>query len=45
MAIALKEVASTLGMSPEQLWRESLRAYITREKRLAQMDVADIQDR
>jgi hypothetical protein len=28
-----------------QVWRESLRAYISREKRLAQMDIADLRDR
>jgi hypothetical protein len=45
MTIALEDVARRLQMSPEQLWRESLRAYISREKRLAHMDIADIQDR
>jgi hypothetical protein len=45
MVIALEKAAHTLQMSPEQLWRESLKAYISREKRLAQMDIADIQDR
>jgi len=45
MAIALKEAASTLQITPEQLWRESLQAYIARQKRLAQMDIADLQDR
>jgi hypothetical protein len=45
MTIAIEKVARTLQISPEQLWRESLRAYISREKRLAQMDIADLQDR
>jgi hypothetical protein len=45
MTIALEKVARTLQMSPEQLLRESLRAYISREKRLAEMDIADIKDR
>ncbi len=45
MTITLEKIAHTLQISPEQLWSESLRAYISREKRLAQMDIADLQDR
>jgi len=45
MAVVLEKVARTLQMSPEQLWQESLRAYISQEKRLAHLDMADIQDR
>lgn len=43
--IALEEAAQTLQVPAEQLWRESLQAYIVREKRLAQLDIADIEDR
>jgi hypothetical protein len=43
--MVLEQVAETLQVSPEELWRQSLDAYIQREKRLAQLDVADVQDR
>ncbi len=45
MTIALEKAAHTLQMAPEQLWQESLQAYVSREKRLAHMDIADLQDR
>ena len=45
MTIALEKAAHTLQISPEQLWQESLRAYVSREKRLTRMDIADLQDR
>ena len=45
MAIALEQVAETLQVSPEELWRQSLDAYVAREQRLAQLDIADFQDR
>ena len=45
MVIALAQVAETLQVSPEDLWRQSLDAYILREKRLAELDIADVQDR
>ncbi|MBM4461503.1 MAG: hypothetical protein FJ011_27730 [Chloroflexi bacterium] len=45
MVMMLKQVAETLQVSPEELWRQSLDAYIQREKRLAQLDVTDVQDR
>lgn len=45
MVMMLEQVAETLQVSPEDLWRQSLDAYIQREKRLAQLDVADVQDR
>jgi hypothetical protein len=45
MVMVLEQVAETLQVSPEELWRQSLDAYIQREKRLAQLDVADVQDR
>ncbi len=45
MTIALEKAAHTLQISPEQLWQESLRAYVSREKRLTRMDIADLKDR
>jgi hypothetical protein len=43
--LALEDVAQTLDIPPERLWRDSLEAYIARELRLVELDVADIQDR
>jgi hypothetical protein len=34
-----------LNIPPEILWRESLEAYIARESRLIELDVADLLDR
>jgi hypothetical protein len=45
MIPALEEVAQELNIPPENLWQESLRAYIARELRLVELDVGDIQDR
>ncbi len=45
MTITLERAARMLQMPPEQLWQESLRAYVSREKRLAHTDIADLQDR
>ncbi len=45
MVMALEQVAEAPQVSPEELWRQSLDAYILREKRLAQLDIADVQDR
>ncbi len=45
MVMVLEQAAETLQVSPEELWRQSLEAYVQREKRLSQFDVADIQDR
>ena len=45
MTLALDQVAQTLQLSPEKLWRESLRAYLSRQQRVLQIDVADLQDR
>ena len=45
MVMVLEHVAATLQVAPEDLWRQSLDAYIQREKRLAQLDVADLEDR
>ena len=43
--IGLEQVAETLHVTAEDLWRRSLQAYILREKRSVQLDIADIQDR
>ena len=43
--IALEQIAATLQVAPEDLWRQSLQAYLFREKRSVQLDIADIQDR
>ena len=45
MMIALEQIAATLQVTPEDLWRQSLEAYVLHEKRSVQLDVADIQDR
>ncbi len=45
MTLALNQVAQTLQLSPEKLWRESLRAYLSRQQRALQIDIADLQDR
>lgn len=45
MTIAVKQIASELTVSPEELQRRSLQAFIERERRLANLDIADLQDR
>lgn len=45
MTITLDYVAETLRVPAEELWRQSLQAYVLRERRLAQLDIADIQER
>lgn len=45
MTLALDQVAQVLHLSPEELWRESLHAYLVRHKRVLQNDIADLQDR
>jgi hypothetical protein len=45
MPIALDEMADALTISPDDLQRRSLMAFIERERRLAQLDIADLQDR
>lgn len=45
MTLALDEIANALTISPEALQRRSLLAYFERERRLANLDIADIQDR
>ncbi len=41
----LEDVAQELNIAPDSLWRESLGAYIARELRLTDLDIADLQDR
>lgn len=43
--IGLEQAAAILQAAPEDLWRQSLQAYILREKRSIQLDIADIPDR
>lgn len=45
MTIAIEKLAQALDLSPEELHRRSLRAFLEREIRTAQLDVADLQDR
>jgi hypothetical protein len=45
MMSAIEEVAQDLNIAPETLWQQSLDAYVSRELRLVELDVADIQDR
>ncbi len=45
MPIAVEQIAKELTVSPEELQRRSLKAFIEREQRLARMDIADLQDR
>lgn len=45
MVMALEQEAKTLQVSPEELWQQSLDAYVACEQRLAQLDIADFQDR
>ena len=45
MVPVLEDVARKLNIAPDALWQESLSAYITRELRLIDLDIADLQDR
>ena len=45
MTIAIEEIAKAIDLPPEELHRRSLRAFLEREIRTAQLDVADLQDR
>lgn len=45
MIPVLETVAQELNIAPDALWQESLSAYISRELRLTEMDIADLQDR
>ena len=45
MTAVLEMIADELVISAQELERRSLLAFIERERRLTQMDVADLQDR
>jgi len=45
MTLALKEVAQIVDLSPGELRRRSLIAFLEREVRLAHLDISDLQDR
>ncbi len=45
MVPVLEDVAQKLNIAPDALWQESLNAYIVRELRLIDLDIADLQDR
>jgi hypothetical protein len=45
MTIAVEQIARELTVSPDELQRRSLSAYVEREQRLARLDIADLQDR
>lgn len=45
MMAAVKEIARELTVSPDELQRRSLGAYIEREQRRARLDISDLQDR
>ncbi len=45
MTVALAQIARELTMSRSELERRSLEAFIERERRLAHLDIADLQDR
>ena len=45
MTIAVEQIARELTVSPAELQRRSLQAYVEREQRLARLDIADLQDR
>lgn len=45
MSIVLERLADELTISPDELERRSLLAFVDREQRLAKMDIADFEDR
>lgn len=45
MAIAVDRLAEDLNLSPNDLLERSIDAFLERELRLVQMDIADLQDR
>lgn len=45
MTIAIEKLAQALDLPPEELHRRSLRAFLEREIRTVQLDIADLQDR
>lgn len=45
MTIAVEQIARELTLTPRELQLRSLDAFIDRERRLAHLDIADLQDR
>jgi hypothetical protein len=45
MSIMLEQLADELTITPDELERRSLLAFVDREQRLAKMDIADLEDR
>ena len=45
MTVAIAQIARELTMSRSELERRSLDAFIERERRLVNLDIADLQDR
>lgn len=45
MTLSMNHIASELSVSPQELERRSLLAYIEKERRLAILDIEDLQDR
>ena len=45
MTVAIAQIARELTMTPSELERRSLEAFIERERRLVNLDIADLQDR
>ena len=45
MTLAFEQIASELTLTPDELQRRSLEAFVERERRLTQLDRADLQDR
>lgn len=45
MATAVEKLADDLNLSPDDLLERSIDAFLERELRLVQMDIADFQDR
>jgi hypothetical protein len=45
MAIVMEQLAQDLNLSPADLLQRSIAAFLEHERRMAQMDIADLQDR
>ncbi len=45
MALAVDQLAHDSNLSPSDLIRRSVAAFLDRERRATQMDIADLQDR
>ncbi len=45
MSVDLGEIARLLSVRPEELLEQGVRAYVAREIRLAEWDIADIKER